>query len=234
MDIPAPPRTWTKADGYIMASLSRRDWALLAFITIYSVVPAVGGLLRVVELAGGPAIVPENPRALADPLPIVLHILSSFVFCIVGALQFAPSLRRQHPAIHRAVGRWVAGAGCVSAATGLWMTLVFTFPAELQGALLYWVRIVVSLTMLGLIAWAVVAIRSGNLFGHGAAMLRAYAIGQGASTQAVLGMGWMLAAGADAMGPMRDVMMVLAWGLNLLIAELLISRLFADRPLPAP
>ncbi|MFN3232272.1 MAG: DUF2306 domain-containing protein [Alphaproteobacteria bacterium] len=215
-----------------MKTISTHEWALLAFILVYSFVPTFGGFLRVIELGGGPAIIPENPRALTAPLPIVLHILSSFLFCIVGAVQFLPSLRRHYPVLHRTLGRTAAASGCVSAATGLWMTHVFVFPHELQGALLYWVRIGLSLAMIGLIVWAVIGVRSGNIISHAAAMLRAYAIGQGASTQAVLGIGWMIAFGAEAMGPMRDAMMVLAWALNLLIAELLISKMFASRPLP--
>ncbi len=213
--------------------VSRREWILLAIILIYCFVPTFGGLFRVIELGGGPVIVPENPRALAAPLPVVLHILSSFLFCIVGALQFLPSIRRHFPALHRALGRTVAVAGCVSAGTGLWMTHFYSFPDELQGPLLYWVRIVLSLSMLGLITWAVIAIRSQNISRHSAAMLRAYAIGQGASTQTFLGVGWMVVLGSEPLGPLRDAMMVFAWGLNLVIAELLISKMFAPRPLPA-
>ena len=215
-----------------MRSVSSREWMFLAIILIYSLVPTLGGLFRIAELLGGPAIVPPNPRALAQPLPIVLHILSSFLFCLGGALQFLPSMRRYHSSLHRMMGRVVAAAGCMSALTGLWMTHFYTFPSELQGELLYWVRIALSLSMVGLIVWAVIAIRSRNLGGHSTAMLRAYAIGQGASTQAVLGISWMVAFGTEPLGPLRDVMMVFAWGLNLLIAELLISKVFAPRTLP--
>ncbi len=216
-----------------MKTISRREWTLLAIILVYCFVPTFGGLLRVVELGGGPAIVPENPRALAEPLPVVLHVLSSFLFCTVGTLQFLPSVRRLYPAMHRAAGRTVAAAGCVSALTGLWMTLSYAFPDELQGVLLYWARIALSLSMVGLIAWAVIAIRSGNVLGHGAAMLRAYAIGQGASTQGALLIGWLVAFGTEPSGPLRDGIMVFAWGLNLLIAELMIKTTFAPRTLPA-
>ena len=216
-----------------MKSVSRRDWFLLALILVYSFVPSVGGLLRVLELGGGPAIVPANPRALAAPLPIVLHAVSSFLFCSVGALQFLSSVRRAYPGLHRAAGRIIAAAGCVSALTGLWMTHAFAFPEALQGPLLHWARIGLSLSMVGLIAWAVLAIRSGNVPGHGAAMLRAYAIGQGASTQTVFGIGWMLVVGTEPLGPLRDSMMVLAWITNLLLAELLIRTRRAPRTLPA-
>lgn len=212
-----------------MRLFSHREWMLLAFILIYSFVPTFGGLFRVVELLGGSAIVPENPRASASPLPIVLHILSSFLFCLLGALQFAPSIRRRHLDLHRVMGKTIAAAGCLSALTGVWMTHVFAFPQELQGVLLYWVRIGLSFSMIGLISWAVIAVRSGNVSGHGAAMLRAYAIAQGASTQAFLGIGWMVVFGAELMGPWRDVMMVSAWCINLLVAELLISTMFASK-----
>ena len=189
-----------------MRLLSRREWMFLAFIFVYSFVPTFAGMLRVVELLGGLAIVPENPRAIAYPLPIVLHILSSFLFCLLGGLQFVPSIRRRHLRVHRAMGKTLAAAGCLSALTGLWMTLAFAFPQELQGALLYWVRIALSVSMTGLIVWAVIAVRLGNVPSHGAAMLRAYAIGQGASTQAFLGLGWMVASGTELMGPWRDVL----------------------------
>ena len=215
-----------------MKTVNRREWALLAIILVFSFVPTFGGLFRVIELGGGPAVLPNNPRALADPLPIVLHILSSFLFCTVGALQFLPSVRRHYPSMHRAAGRMIAAAGCVSALTGLWMTIAYAIPEELQGLMLYWARIALSLSMFGLIGWAVIAIRSRNILGHSAAMLRAYAIGQGASTQTVLGIGWMVAFGTEPLGPLRDGIMVFAWGLNLLIAEILISKLFAPRTLP--
>lgn len=208
-----------------MKLLRRSEWALLALILVYSLVPTVGGLIRVLELAGGPAIAPPNPRALADPLPITLHILTSLVFCIAGTLQFVPSIRRHNPASHRINGRVVAIAGCASAATGLWMTHVYTFPASLQGSLLYWVRIVLGSSMMALIVWAVIAIRSRDRFRHTASMLRAYAIGQGASTQTVMGIAWIVFAGSVATGPVRDAIMVSAWILNLAVAEILIRRL---------
>ncbi|SDZ40556.1 Predicted membrane protein [Jannaschia faecimaris] len=214
-----------------MTVVTRREWALLAFILVYSFIPTFGGLFRVVELFGGPSIAPPNPRAVAAPLPVVLHILSSFLFCIVGGLQFLPSLRHHHPALHRAVGRVIASAGCVSGLTGLWMTHAYALPTELQGEWLYRTRIILSLSMVGLIAWAFLAIRVRNVTGHRAAMLRAYAIAQGASTQTVLGICWMIASGTELLGPVRDGMMIFSWAINFLAAEIVIGKVFAS---PSP
>ncbi|MGJ5620705.1 DUF2306 domain-containing protein [Sulfitobacter sp. MF3-043] len=212
--------------------MRRSEWALFGLIFVYSFIPAFGGLIRVLELAGGPQIAPANPRALLAPTPIVLHIFSSFLFCIVGALQFLPSIRRQRPAAHRKVGRVIAIAGCVSALSGLWMTHFYVFPNALQGAPLYWVRLFLGTAMLGLIMWAVIAIRTRKIFRHSASMFRAYAIGQGASTQTVLGIAWIITVGSEAMGPLRDGLMIFAWVLNLLVAEILIRSM--QRPAKRP
>jgi len=212
-----------------MHFISRREWAFLALVFLYSFIPAVVGLFRIPELLGMPAIVPPNPRAVIDPVPITLHILGSSVFCLAGAVQFLPSLRRHRPALHRTLGRIVAAAGCVSALTGLWMTVSYAFPAALQGTLLYGARIVLSLAMVAFIAWAVVAIRSRNLAAHRAAMLRAYAIAQGASTQTALFVITMIFVGTEPLGVARDLMMMAAWAINIGVAEVLIHRAFGTR-----
>ncbi len=197
---------------------------LLVAIVIYSFIPTFGGLFRLAELAGfAPAIAPANPRALSEPFPFVVHTLASFVFCISGALQLLPSIRRYRQGVHRVNGRVVAIAGFIAAATGLWMTVEYVFPIELQGSLLYWARVVLSISMMALIVWAVIAIKSRDIFQHSAAMLRAYAIGQGASTQAFFGVGWLVATGSEPAGLFRDWLMVSSWIFNLLVAEILIS-----------
>lgn len=212
--------------------LKRSEWVVLGVILVYSFIPVIGGLIRVFELAGGPQIAPENPRALLAPLPITLHILGSIIFCIAGAFQFLPSFRHQRPIAHRVLGRVAAVAGCVSALTGVWMTHFFAFPEALQGAVLYWVRMVLGPAMVGLIIWAVIAIKARNVFQHSAAMVRAYAIAQGASTQAFMGIFWIIVTGSDAVGPLRDGLMITAWALNLLAAEVFIRAKLKPAPLP--
>lgn len=204
--------------------LTKREWTILMSLIVYSSIPALGGMIRLLELAGGPALAPENPRVLADPVPVVLHIAASAVFCLAGAIQFLPGIRRHHPSLHRGMGRVLVLAGCVSAASGLWMTWFFTFPDALQGSLLFTVRTILGFSMIGLIGAAVLAVRARDFNRHGAMMLRAYAIGQGASTQALLGLVWIVVIGAEPAGLPRDIFMVLCWLLNLLAVEILIHR----------
>lgn len=216
--------------------LTTREWAILIFIVVYTFIPAFGGMIRLLELAGGLALIPENPRASADPIPVISHAVGSFVFCIAGAIQFLPSIRRHYPSTHRVMGRILVIAGCVSAASGLWMTWFFSFPDALQGNLLFSVRIILGGLMIGLIGWSVLAVRARNFCKHGALMLRAYAIGQGASTQALFGIGWIIILGTEPTGMQRDILMVLCWLLNILVAEIIVQRLITNirSSTPAP
>jgi len=63
-------------------------------------------------------------------------------------------------------------------------------------------------------------------------MLRAYAIGQGASTQTALLILAIAVSGVEPLGLVRDLIMVAAWVINLMAAELLIRRTFATRTFP--
>ena len=215
-----------------MNVLTGGEWATLTLIVVFSSIPVFGGLIRLFELAGGPSMLPGNPRALADPWPVILHILGSFVFCIAGAIQFLPSLRRHHPRTHRMIGRVMIIAGFLSAVTGLWMTCFFTFPDAIQGNLLFSARIILSFAMIGLLGWAIIAVRARSFTRHGASMIRAYAIGQGASTQALIGIAWIVTFGTELTGFLRDCFMVLCWVLNILAAEVLI-HLFVPKPRPS-
>jgi hypothetical protein len=43
-------------------------FALVALV----LVPAIAGSLRLVELAGGPLVLPANPRVSASPVPVIM------------------------------------------------------------------------------------------------------------------------------------------------------------------
>jgi len=50
--------------------LGKSEWVVLGAIFVYSFIPVVGGLIRVLELVGGPQIAPANARALLAPFKI--------------------------------------------------------------------------------------------------------------------------------------------------------------------
>jgi uncharacterized membrane protein len=206
----------------------RSNWLTPAALIALSAVPAIMGTLRLGELAGGATITTENARFHAAPLPVVLHILAAIPFSILGALQFAPALRRR--AWHRAAGRLLAPCGLLAALTGLWMTLFYPWPAG-DGRILYLVRLLFGSAMLVSIVLALAAVRRRDFGAHGAWMTRGYAIGLGAGTQVLTHLPWfVLAEGKPGELP-RAVMMGAAWVINVVVAEWAIRR-GARRPAP--
>jgi hypothetical protein len=103
------------------------------------------------------------------------------------------------------------------------MTVTYPIPPELQGGLLYTVRVFVSLAMLMSIFMAVASVMGGDIATHRAWMIRAYALGQGAGMQVVVLLPWMLAIGKPT-AFQRDVLMSLAWLINLIVAEMAIQH----------
>jgi uncharacterized membrane protein len=207
---PAPPVRTEPRTGRLVPR------ALIAL----SVVPLVAGTLRLVEVAGGPALLPENPRVSASPLPVVVHVLAAAVYALVGAFQFPRRFRNRHRAWHRRAGRVLAVAGLLVAGSGLWMTLFY--PDAPGGPLLWAVRVVVSSTMGVAVVLGFVAIRRRDIRSHRAWMIRAYALGLGAGTQVLTqGIGEALFGTTD----LTTALSVSAgWLVNALLAEWVIRH----------
>ena len=85
--------------------------------------------------------------------------------------------------------KWVAVKG--AALSGLWMTHFYPWP-DGDGELLYGLRLLFGSAMLLSIVLGVAAIRRRDIVQHGAWMMRGYAIGLGAGTQALTQLPWIL------------------------------------------
>jgi uncharacterized membrane protein len=196
-------------------------WLVIALIML-AAIPLAAGAFRLTQLAGGAEITPANARFFASPLPVVLHIVSAAVFAVLGAFQFAPTFRRRRPGWHRAAGRLVVLCGLLVGLSGLWMTLFYSWPKG-DGALLYALRLLFGSAMVVSIVVGFTAIRRGDVRRHRAWMLRGYAIGLGAGTQALT-----LAVGTVILGPpselSRALLMGAAWVINLAVAEWAIRK----------
>jgi uncharacterized membrane protein len=203
--------------------VSKPEWLIPVGLMAISFMPMVAGALRVVQLAAGTAITPENARFFTAPVPVVLHIIGASLFSLLGAFQFSAALRQRSPQWHKVSGRIVAASGVVVALSGIWMTLMYPIPAALQGDLLFGVRLLVGVAMLMAIVLAVNAAMHRDISKHRAWMIRVYALGQGAGTQVVVLLPWMLIVGTPST-LLRDVLMSLAWLINLAVAEMIIQK----------
>lgn len=200
-----------------------RTWLVPAALVALGLVPAVAGAVRLGGLAAGAPVTAESARFAASPLPVVLHVAGATPYCLLGALQLSSAFRRRWPAWHRRAGRVLAALGLLAALTGMWMAARYPIPAPMQGPLLRGVRMLVGSGMAISIALGVAAILRRDVAGHEAWMLRAYALGQGAGTQVlVLGPGLLLF--GEVQGLTRDLLMTLAWAVNLAVAEAVIRR----------
>jgi hypothetical protein len=208
-----------------MSPLRSPSWKLLISLLMLSLVPMAAGVVRLSGLGGanGGGVTPENARFMTHPAPVVLHILCASLFCVLGALQFDSALRQTYPSLHRIAGRVAAPCGIVAALTGMWMTAAYAMPAELQGPLLYGVRMVVGLAMTLAVTLSIRAVLHRRIALHKAWMVRAYALGQGAGTQVLILLPVTLLAGAPNF-IFRDILMASAWGLNAVFAEWVIRR----------
>ncbi|MEU4768627.1 DUF2306 domain-containing protein [Actinosynnema sp. NPDC023794] len=204
-----------------MTSSRRADWLVPTALIALTLIPMAGGALRLTDLAGG-EVTPENARFFAAPAPVVLHIVGAVLYCLGGAFQFAPGLRRRHRAGHRVLGRVLVPAGLLMALTGLWMTLSYPYP-EGDGHLLAAFRLVTgSATVLALVL-GFRAILRRDVVRHRAWMIRAYAIAQGAGTQALVTIAWVLLVG-PATGLTRTLLLGLGWLINIAVAEWIIGE----------
>ncbi|GIF76869.1 DUF2306 domain-containing protein [Asanoa siamensis] len=201
---------------------------ILALVAL-SLVPVIAGSLRLIEFAGGPRLLPDNPRVDASPLPVVPHIVAAAVYAFLGAAQFSARLRRRRIGWHRVAGRVLVGTGLVVAGTGLWMTLFY--PGAPGGDLLWGIRLVVSSAMGAFLVLGFAAIRRRDFAAHRAWMIRAYALAVGAGTQVLTqGIGEPLFGTGD----LSTALCVGAgWVVNAIVAEWLVRRRPVTRKAPA-
>ncbi len=192
-----------------------------AALLMLAAIPLLAGAFRVIQLLGGPELIPADHRFADVPLPLVIHIVAAATYLVIGAFQLVPRFRRQHRAWHRRAGRVLFVAGLLVAGSALWMTLFYaTKPGT--GLLLYLLRLVFASAMAACLVLGVTTIRRGDVARHRAWMIRAYAIGLAAGTQAVTGgIGIALFGHGVLQG---DLAMGSAWFINLALAEWIIRR----------
>lgn len=195
-------------------------WLLSATLALFALVPVLARLL--VELATDPAVTPADTRSVAS-VPLIVHAASGTLFTVLGAFQFPTALRRRGrgSAWHPRVGRLLVPLGLTAALSALWLTLFYSH-ADGTEQLLYVLRLIFGVAMVASILAGFTAIRRHNVVRHRAWMIRAYALGLGASTQILtLGFG---GAAFDTSELSTALLTGAGWVINLVVAEWVIRR----------
>jgi Predicted membrane protein (DUF2306) len=203
---------------------NKPEWLIPAALILLALVPVGSGVYRLLEQSNSATtITPENQRFFANPLPIVAHSLGGIVFLILGALQFAPRLRRPKPGWHKMFGRILIPSGLVVAFSALWMAHFYALP-KYDGALVYATRLVFSAWMILTIVVGSVAIYRRDFNNHGVWMTRAYAVGAGGGTQVFTAAPLFLFFPEYLNDLTRAISLGAGWIINVAIAEWVIRR----------
>jgi uncharacterized membrane protein len=210
--VQVPPRRPAGLDG--------SGWVVPTALIALLVIPVAAGSLRVLEVAGGPHLLPENQRISDSPAPLIIHVAAAAVFALAGAFQFPARMRRRHRDWHRRAGRVLVVAGLLVAGSGLWMT---EFYSDAPGGTALWaVRLLVGSATAASLVLGFTAIRRRDIMAHRAWMIRAYALAVGAGTQTITeGIAQALLGANDAS---KFLGSAAGWLVNLAVAEWVIRR----------
>jgi hypothetical protein len=194
-----------------------------ASLVALAIVPVAAGLARLAGLMTGRGSA-DAARFFEHPLPVTVHILAVIPYSLLGALQFAPALRRR--GWHRAAGMTLVPLGLLAALTGLWMAQFYAWPKG-DGEAVYLMRVIVGVAMTLSIVRGVRSLWHHEYVAHGAWMLRGYALGMGAGTQVFTHLPWFVFVGGAPGETGRAVMMGLGWIINAIAAEYVIRTRLA-------
>ncbi|MET8352217.1 DUF2306 domain-containing protein [Micromonospora sp. NPDC005206] len=201
--------------------MTMREWRLPAALILLGLIPMIAGAGRLTELGTGPEVTPANARFVADPLPVVLHIVGAVVYTTLGAFQFVPGLRRRR--WHRLAGRVLVPCGLTVALSGVWMAFAYDLPAH-DNDVLAGMRLVFGSAMAGSILLGLAAALRRHFAQHRRWMVRGYAIGLGAGTQAFTHAPYLVATGEQPDGNVRAGLVLAGWLINLAVAEWYLRR----------
>src|SRR5215208_5869821 len=110
------------------ARKTQTPWWVPAGLILLSVIPLTFGAIRLSQLMSGAEITPDNARFFESPSPVVIHIISSAIYALLGAFQFVSRLWTRGIKWHRWVGRLLVPCGLFVGLSGLWMTLFYPHP----------------------------------------------------------------------------------------------------------
>ena len=168
---------------------------------------------------------PEDSQRLgATPILHFMHVLGGATFAILGPFQFGRALLPKFGRLHRVLGRVFVATGAMISFSSLGLLWHFpdTYSVAISGGrLVFGIGLGVALSM------AMQAISARDLVRHRNWMIRAYAIGIGATAVTMVFFPIYLLTGEPPQGLVADTAFLGAWMACVLFAEGLVRRLKA-------
>ena len=192
--------------------------AALYFGTLLTIILA---LVQVVQIPLD-ALPEDSQRLSATPIWHFMHVLGGATFGILGPIQFGRVLAHKYGLMHRIMGRVFVAAGAMISLSSL--NLLWHFPdtysvAMSGGRLLFGIALGVALAI------AMQAIYKRDFTRHRNWMIRAYAIGIGATAVSMVFFPIYVMTGAPPIGLVADIAFLGAWIACIVFAEALVRRI---------
>ena len=177
--------------------------------------------VQVVQIPLG-ALPPDSQRLQAAPVWHFMHVMAGAAFGLIGPLQFSRALKNRFAMVHRVLGHlFVAAGAAISLST---LALLWRFPAAYSPAISGG-RLVFG-TALGLaLARAMRAVFRRDYTRHRNWMIRAYAIGIGATVVSTVFFPIYVITGAPPQGMVADAVFLGSWSACIAFAEILVRRI---------
>lgn len=195
--------------------------AVPAALLLGTLLTIVLALVQVVQIPLG--ALPEDSRRLsAAPVWHFMHVLGGATFGVLGPFQFGRVLMRKYGLLHRFMGRMFVAAGAMISLSSL--GLLWHFPdtysvAMNSGRLLFGVALGVALAI------AMLAIYKRDFTRHRNWMIRAYAIGIGATAVSMVFFPIYAITGEPPTGLAADIAFLGSWAACIVLAEVLVRRI---------
>jgi len=190
----------------------------LYFCTLLTIILA---LVQIVQIPLG-ALPEDGQRLSVVPVWHFMHVLGGATFGILGPIQFSRVLMRKYGFLHRIIGRMFVAAGAMISLSSL--SLLWHFPdtssaALSSGRLLFGIALGVALAL------AMQAIHKRDFTRHRNWMIRAYAIGMGATAVTMVFFPIYLVTGQPPMGLVSDIIFLGSWLTCAVLAEGVVRRI---------
>lgn len=199
----------------------RRSIAIPFALLFFSLAAIAIALVTAVQIPFG-ALSEESTRFATVPVSFFLHTIGGTVFGLIGPLQFGRVLAKKFGLIHRILGRVfvVAGAG-LSIST---FSLLWHFPSD-TSLLVSGGRLVFGTALAFALICAMIAIRRRDFAKHRDWMIRAYALGIGATAVSMVFIPIYAITGEPPMGFVADIAFIGSWVLCVAFAEWVVRNL---------
>lgn len=209
-----------------MQRFFQRPIPLVLFLAFFTAIPVVTALINVVQIPSG--TYPKDSAHLAvAPISWFAHVLAGVAFGITGPVQFVRALRHRFGALHRMSGWIFVLSGALLGLSGLSILAQVT---SQRTPLVDIARGLFGLALLIALALAMVAIRDRDFLRHRAWAIRAYAVGMGLGTVALVFFPIYMVTGQPPIGLAADMLFVASWVLTIAFGEVVIRH--SSRSLP--